>query len=230
VNDLERELNIQGLRAAFLRYTREAFEKLPAMEQAKILDIGCGAGASMFELARLCSAEILGIDIDRNALATLEAGISDAGLSDRLKVVECSLLAVDFSDETFDVLWEEGTLHIIDTERALAECRRLLKPGGYLVVAETIGWFETTQPALSAHGFELVDSVLWAEGCWWTEYYSPLEQRLRGLRDKYRDSKEAAALKRYEDEVAMVKKDPSLTNCGHFIMQKTPGRTSTEAD
>jgi ubiquinone/menaquinone biosynthesis C-methylase UbiE len=215
---IRNELNIPELRSAFLRYTTKAFGKLPPIAHASILDIGCGTGSSMLALAALCNADIFGIDIDEAALSELRRKIDDHGLSNRLHVINRSLLEVDFPDETFDLLWEEGALHLVDTRKALRQCRRLLKPKGFLVLGETLEWFESTKSIFAEYGFALVERVLWSKGCWWTEYYAPLQERLQNVRKKVDGTSDLAELARYDAEIAMVKSDVTKTDCAHFIM------------
>ena len=57
--DIIKELNLEQLRARFLKYTREVFYKLPEMDEPCILDIGCGTGIPTLELAKLCNGEII---------------------------------------------------------------------------------------------------------------------------------------------------------------------------
>ena len=71
VDDILKELNADGLRAVFLRYTRKAFENIPNIDKPRILDIGCGTGMVTLELAKLSSGEITGIDINQDALNKL---------------------------------------------------------------------------------------------------------------------------------------------------------------
>jgi len=58
---LQPEKNL--LRDDLRKYTRQAFHMLPRLDEPRILDIGCGPGASTLELARLSQGEIIGIDI-----------------------------------------------------------------------------------------------------------------------------------------------------------------------
>jgi len=53
------ELDIEGLRGAFLEYTREAYLSIPPIVEPRIVDVGCGTGQPTLELARLSSGEIV---------------------------------------------------------------------------------------------------------------------------------------------------------------------------
>lgn len=97
------------LRKNLITYTRKAFRMLPRLEDPRILDIGCGSGIPTIELAHLCNGQILAVDIDQSHLNSLEEKISEAGLSDRVHTLNCSLFHLDFPDEDFDVIWSEGS-------------------------------------------------------------------------------------------------------------------------
>jgi ubiquinone/menaquinone biosynthesis C-methylase UbiE len=99
------------IRKRLIKYTREAFRLIPRMEKPRILDIGCGSGVPTLELARLSRGEVIGIDIDQPALDKFAAKIAESGLSDRAKALNCSLINMDFPEETFDIIWV-GRLHI----------------------------------------------------------------------------------------------------------------------
>ena len=65
--------------------------------------------------------------------------IEKAGLSDRVKVMKCSMGNMDFLDESFDIIWAEGSIAVVGFKTGLKEWRRFLKPNGFLVVHDEIG-------------------------------------------------------------------------------------------
>jgi SAM-dependent methyltransferase len=218
---IEDALRIDELRAGFLRYSREAYALLPALDRPRVLDIGCGSGLTTIELARLSGGEVIGIDTDATVLASLRQRIDGAGLSRRVNAVNASLCVPAFLDESFDLLWEEGVLHMIDPSESLGVCGRLLKPSGFLVMHETIAWFESVRERFGSFGFRLVGRHLLPEHCWWTDYYAPLEANIRTLREAHRDDMGTLGrLARYEIEVSMVQADPGRFDCGFFIVTK----------
>jgi ubiquinone/menaquinone biosynthesis C-methylase UbiE len=209
------------LRERFTKYTRQAFQMLPELEVPDILDIGCGTGVPTLELARLSNGQIIGLDISQPDLDELHRKIEAADLSARVKTVNCSLFELDFPDESFDIVWAEGSLFVIGFEQGLKAWRRLLKPKGFLVVHDEIGDLKTKLNLITESGYELIEYFVVSKNEWWHDYCEPLEKRIKELRVnvKYRDDPGAReVLDKEQQEVDMFKRDP----CGSvfFVMQK----------
>ena len=126
-------------------YTEKAFRMLATSGNPRILDIGCGSGAPTLELARLSDGEIIGIDITQLLIDESVQKIEDAQLSHRVKVLNCSMFEMDFPDESFDIVWAEGSIYSIGFDRGLREWRRLVKPGGFVAVHEAV-WLQPDPP------------------------------------------------------------------------------------
>ncbi len=217
---LEKELKIKELREKFMVHTRRAFHLLPKMDKPRILDIGCGSGTPTIELARLSDGEIVGIDIDQEALDEFARKIEKEGLSDRIKAMNQSIYNTTFPDESFDILWDEGAVHIVNPKKSLKECTRILKINGYFVLGEGIKWLANTSQQFSKFGFKLVDKFLLPEEFWWKEYYEILEKRIENLGKREFTSKDLEELKRHKREIEMVKRNPKEFDCGFYIFQK----------
>ncbi|HUV02337.1 MAG TPA: class I SAM-dependent methyltransferase [Desulfobacteria bacterium] len=207
------------LRERFTKYTRQAFQMLPELEDPDILDIGCGTGLPTMELARLSNGQIIGLDICQPDLDELHRKIEAADLSDRVKPVNSSLFEMDFPDESFDIVWAEGSLFIIGFEQGLKAWRRLLKPWGFLVVHDEPGNLQKKLELISRCGYALIGQFTVSEDSWWREYYEPLEKRIKELRVKYGDDSGARkVLDKEQQEVEMFKRDPR--GSVFLVMQK----------
>jgi ubiquinone/menaquinone biosynthesis C-methylase UbiE len=96
----------------------------------RVLEVGCGTGHYLQVLAAR-GARVSGIDISRPMLAvTLAKKIPGAGLA------RASAAALPFPDGAFDVVVAITVLEFLpDVGAAMAEMRRVLCPGGRLLVA-----------------------------------------------------------------------------------------------
>lgn len=228
--DIDDALNVEELRRRFLEQSRQAYRLLPPLEQPRILDIGCGRGQQTLELARLGGGEVIGIDIDKAALSRLQQRIDRENLGDRITAIHTSLFDNGFDDHCFDLLWEEGVLHLLDASRSFSECRRLLRPGGYLVMHETIVWFNSKRGTLKDSGFELFDRHMLPKHFWWTDYGAPLEERIRAYRETHGDAADSPKLAEHENVVAAIKCDPDRTDCGIYVLRQRDRRLDQRGD
>ncbi len=221
-NDLSSEIDKDHFRERLNKYTRQAYEMLPELEKPRILDVGCGSGVPTIELAKLSDGEIIGIDINQSLLDKLNRKIEEEGFSSRVKTVKCSLFEIDFPDESFDIIWAEGSIWIIGFEKGLKEWRRLLKPKGFLVVHDEISTVSNKLKRIPSCGYKLIDHFSLPEDAHWTEYYGPLRIRIKELYVRYKNDPEALeTLKKYQSEIDMVKSNPTEHRSAFFILQKS---------
>jgi ubiquinone/menaquinone biosynthesis C-methylase UbiE len=218
--EILKELDADGLRSVFLKYTRMAFESIPKLDHPHILDIGCGTGMPTLELARLSNGKITGIDIDQEVLDKLKKEINNNGLSDRIKIYNRSIYDSKFENESFDILWEEGVVHLLDLKRTLTECSRIVKMNGFMVTGEAANWANRKLKHFPRFGFKLIKEIPWEPKCWWTEYYAPLEIKINQLRERYDNVDDIEEIHRHLMEIEMVKKNPSGFDCITYVMQK----------
>ncbi len=212
---------IEQARETLLKYTREAFLRLPRLMKPRILDIGCGSGVSTLELARLSDGEVIGIDTNQSCLDEFNRKIKAKGLSDRVKATNLSVFDMKFPEETFDVVWSEGVIGTLDFDKELNEWRRLLKHDGYLVIHNQQRCAADAVLNLHRYGYILADTVLLPADAWWTEFYEPLEEKIVVLLQKYGgDSDALKLLTQLQKEMNMVKKNPEAFKSAFYIMKK----------
>jgi len=209
------------IRERLKKYTKKAFQVLPKLNNPKILDIGCGSGIPTLELARLSHGEILGIDIDQPALDIFAKKIKEAGLTDQVKTINCSIFDMDFTDESFDTIWSEGSIYAIGFERGLREWRRFLKPGGFMVVHDEQGNVKEKLELISVCGYDLLGYFTLNKETWWTEYFAPLEKLIVESQTRYSEnSKILEELQHSQGELDMFKKNPERNSSVYFVMKK----------
>ena len=122
-----------GLRKAETTSEVELWAYEPDTVQGKrLLDIGCGNGYVTCLYAE-AGADVVAVDITDRAVELTRARLALNGLDAEVKQADAETLP--FEDESFDVVVSFGVLHHTpDTEQAIEEARRLLKPGGRLLL------------------------------------------------------------------------------------------------
>jgi len=112
-----------------------------------VLDMGCGRGAVLTAVAiRLRTGRVTGVDIwstqdqSGNAKEVTLRNASLEGVSDRVHIDTGDMRALPYPDATFDLVVSSLAIHNIrsnaDRKQAIAECFRVLKPGGRIVIAD----------------------------------------------------------------------------------------------
>jgi len=98
-----------------------------------ILDVGCGTGALLAALASSCpGARLAGVDLSPEMLA-----IAAAKLGGAAELREAGAEALPFADAEFDIVVSTSVFHYLrDPHAALAEMKRVLRPGGEAVVTD----------------------------------------------------------------------------------------------
>ena len=215
------ELDLDHFRKVFNKYTIKAFHKLPKLENPRILDIGCGSGVPTMELAKLSGGEIIGIDIDQESLDRLSRKIEQEGLTDRIKAIKCSLINIKFPDNSFDIIWAEGSITSLGVEKSLRGWNRILKPEGFMVIHDEIKHFFKKRDKVASCGYKMIEHFSLPEDAWWEEYYSPLEIRIKDLYKKYgNDPAALGVLNIHQTEIDIVKASPKSFQSVFCIMQK----------
>lgn len=102
-----------------------------------LLDAGCGQGKSFKYLQQMFMPErLIGVDADPHSLNQSREEAVYQGIAVELIGSDCATLAVP--DASVDLLFCHQTFHhLVEQEKALAEFYRVLKPGGYLMFAES---------------------------------------------------------------------------------------------
>ncbi|MCX4806874.1 bifunctional class I SAM-dependent methyltransferase/N-acetyltransferase [Streptomyces sp. NBC_01214] len=180
----------------------------PLPERPRVLDLGCGPGRSALLLAAEAGAadtgaEVTAVDLHAPFLDELRTAAAARGLAGRVRTVEADMGALPgegFEDGSFDLVWAEGSAYLLGFDTALARWKRLLAPGGTLVLTEC--QWSVAQPSAGARAFwdphyalrTTADNLAAAQAAGyrvlgvhelpdsdWAEYYGPLAERVRAL-------------------------------------------------
>ena len=110
----------------------------------RILDIGCGLGGQAFEMANTFGADVVGIDLEAPIIKRATEAATKMGLQDRCKFRIVEAGALDFPDQSFDIVTSSGAItQVSDKANIFGECYRVLKPGGYLTIYD---WTKSEKP------------------------------------------------------------------------------------
>jgi len=99
----------------------------------RVLDIGCGIGGPTFVLACKYGAYVIGIDLEPQLIERATRRAAELGLSGQTGFRTVTLGPLPFPEGSFDVVFTSGALtQTEDKAGIVAECLRVLKPGGVL--------------------------------------------------------------------------------------------------
>lgn len=111
-----------------------------------VLDVGCGPGTITADLAALVApGQVTAVDTTREILDQAAEVAAERGL-DKLEFTTADVHALDFPDDTFDVVHAHQVLqHVGDPVQALREMRRVCSPGGVVAARDSdyaaMTWF-----------------------------------------------------------------------------------------
>lgn len=209
------------------RTTRELLELAgPLPVRPRAVDVGCGPGRSALVLAE-AGARVLAVDLHEPFLRRVRSAVAERGLQHAVLPVRASMRALPCPDGGADLVWCEGAAYLMGVDAALGEWRRLLAPGGVVVLTDAVWtthspaeatrefWADgypdmRDEPALRAAaetaGYDVVATRLLPESDWQDEYYGPLEQRIDAWPDP--DPETAAALAANRAEIDLRREHP----------------------
>jgi SAM-dependent methyltransferase len=219
-----------------------ALAGLEAGEALKVLDIGCGTGASTLQLAQELHGSITAVDLAPEFIATLKERAVSAGVAERIDTLVGSMEELPFADGEFDLIWSEGAVYNMGFERGVSAWRRLLAPGGILVVSE-ITWTNGSRPqaledywqaqypeidtagakitVLERCGYGPVGYFVLAPDCWLENYYLPLAAGFRDFLARHPDDRRAVDLIEAEnEEIAFYNKYQSWYSYGVYVARR----------
>ncbi|HVW81522.1 MAG TPA: methyltransferase domain-containing protein [Mycobacteriales bacterium] len=104
---------------------------------AEVLDVGSGTGVIACGLGAERGARILGITTSEVGVESGRARASELGVADRVRFEQRDGTANGLPDSTFDVVWVLESSHLMrQRERLIAECARVLRPGGRICLCD----------------------------------------------------------------------------------------------
>jgi SAM-dependent methyltransferase len=149
---MEREYELQTHRAeerhwwyrGRRRVLADVIERMDMAGQPRVLDAGCGSGRNMIELARY--GKVTGVELSSTSVRL--ARERDVG-----EVLEGSLMQMPLEDDSFDLaVCLDVIEHLEDDVGALRELRRVVAPGGHLLVTvPAYQWLWSSHDEINHH-------------------------------------------------------------------------------
>ncbi|KNX42954.1 Demethylrebeccamycin-D-glucose O-methyltransferase [Roseovarius tolerans] len=216
--------------------TRRALGIMPFAPET-ILEIGCGPGMATMTLAEASTARITAIDTAEVALEKLRARIAAGGFTDRIEVQNVDMAALPTPELPWDVIWSEGSAYIFGVEKALADWRTLLRPGGALVFSDMVwrtdtpddeirAFWDAEYPAMKTSATRVAQAKragyrvlghfdIGPEGM--ETYYRPLAARLEALEPRLAGSRVLDDLRR---EIAVLEAERGQFGYEMFVLER----------
>lgn len=122
-------------------------ERFSLTPDARVLDAGCGSGAMSRLLARHApSGSVTGVDTNTRYLAIASQQAAAEGITN-ITFQEASIFSLPFADRSFDLVWCKYVLQWVEQPaQAVAEFRRVTRPGGLVVCVHFDGFGVTHDP------------------------------------------------------------------------------------
>lgn len=128
----------RGMNNSHAGLTEWGLQHVSLSNDAVVLDVGCGGGATINKLARV-ARKVYGIDYSAGSVAEARAHNAELVKSGGVHIQQASVSELPFGDATFDVVTAVETQYYWpDLDHDMREVFRVLKPRGMLaVIAET---------------------------------------------------------------------------------------------
>ena len=119
-------------------WRKKAIRQLRSLDPGSVLDVATGTADMAILASKLLNAkQIVGIDISEGMLEIGKKKIEKLGLQHRIELLKGDSETILFDDNTFEAVTVAfGVRNFQDLELGLSEIKRVLKPGGKLIVLE----------------------------------------------------------------------------------------------
>jgi ubiquinone/menaquinone biosynthesis C-methylase UbiE len=115
-----------------LRDSLALIERFWPERSGRFLEAGCGSAANALNLAQR-GADVAGIDLSPSGLSMAKSAFAERGL--RGEFLRGDVREIPFPDESFEFVYAGGVVeHFVETDQAVAEMVRVLRPGGRLLL------------------------------------------------------------------------------------------------
>ena len=127
----------ETLQGSILRHECRLADRLRLKRNQKVLDVGCGIGGPLRNIAKLTGAHVTGINNNGYQIQRGNEENKLQGLDKTCALVREDFCKMSFADKSFDAVYAiEATCHAPKREDVFGQIYRVLKPGGLFAVYE----------------------------------------------------------------------------------------------
>ncbi len=137
-------------------------------QTTRVLEVGCGVGATACYLAKSYGCRVVGVDLREAMVELARERAQREGVAGQVQFRAASATELPFDDGAFDVVFCESVLSFVDDKRrAVAELARVAAPGGRVGLNEEI-WLKPPPEHIAKHAslFWGVDLDVFAAEDW----------------------------------------------------------------
>lgn len=146
IEDVVEISGIETLHPGGFPLTRRTAELAGLQPRLHVLDVSSGRGTQSLLYAREFGVTVTGVDIAPTMVAAATGQARREGLDDRVRFRQADSQALPFPDDHFDVVINECAVGIPDdSQRVLDEMVRVVRPGGKVLIHESIWRGEVTR-------------------------------------------------------------------------------------
>jgi len=118
-------------------WRKKAMRYIEAGEKQRLLDVACGTGDFSIAASRCGVRQVIGVDISAKMIEVGRKKVDALGLSEVIDLRSGDSEQLEFEDAFFDVVTVAfGVRNFEHLEAGLKEMRRVLKPGGKVIILE----------------------------------------------------------------------------------------------
>lgn len=222
--------------------TRRAYELMSGVPKSpRILDIGCGPGVQTVDLLNISGGNVTALDFLPLMIERTKSNAADAGVSERLEVLEQDMKHMDFPASSFDVIWSEGAIYNLGFESGLSILKKFVRPGGHVAVSEAV-WLKPEPPApvvefwkqypeidtienklavIDRLGYQREGHFILPEEAWTVDYYDPMEGLLAEKAKDWEDIPQGLeVIEEARHEIGLYRKYSHYYGYAFFVMRR----------
>jgi SAM-dependent methyltransferase len=132
----------------------------------EVLNVGCGIGVGPAYIAKKHHCHVVGMDISEKMIEWSRRRAREERVEVKVEFRTADVLDLPFEADRFDVVICESVLIFVeDKPRAIRECVRVTKPGGYVGLNEGV-WIKQPSPELVARVKDAIGPFILTQETW----------------------------------------------------------------